>query len=113
MNTPAWHLIGKPVTLVAEGKELVVCTHNGYTCVVDVKRTDTLSDVRSYIEDYFDDHLKPSNYLFEVGSVIISRSEEMNTPAWPYLGRRFVIVLIDSEGIGSSQSKATHIIEDV
>eukprot|EP00957_Ditylum_brightwellii_P188998 14388045-Ditylum_brightwellii.AAC.1 len=63
--------------------------------MTDVKRTDNLSDVSSYIDEYFDDSAIPSNCLFQVGFVIIPRSEE------------------DSEGTKSTQSKATHIIEDI
>eukprot|EP00957_Ditylum_brightwellii_P189092 14394028-Ditylum_brightwellii.AAC.1 len=113
INTLAWHLIGKPVTLVAEEGELLLHGYNKNIHMTDVKGTDNLSDVRSYIDEYFDDGAMPSNYLFQVGSVIIPRSGEVNTPAWPCLGRAFVIVSVYSEGTGSTQSKATNIIEDV
>eukprot|EP00957_Ditylum_brightwellii_P054553 4133576-Ditylum_brightwellii.AAC.2 len=111
VNTPAWHLLGKPATLVAEEGKLLVHSSNRNIGMADVKRADNLSNVRSYINEYFDDGTMQSNHLFQVASVIIHRSEEVNTPVWPCLGRAFAIISVDSEGTVSMQSKATHINE--
>eukprot|EP00957_Ditylum_brightwellii_P051247 3885658-Ditylum_brightwellii.AAC.1 len=65
VNTPACYLIGKPVTLIAGERELLVHGCDGSIGMAHVKRTDNLSDVRSYIDEYFDDGAMPSNYLFQ------------------------------------------------
>eukprot|EP00957_Ditylum_brightwellii_P052538 3984029-Ditylum_brightwellii.AAC.1 len=63
-----------------EGELTVTCV-NGVNCCVDVKTTDTLVDARACINEYIDLDLRGPPFLFQVGSLLADKCEEMNTPA--------------------------------
>eukprot|EP00957_Ditylum_brightwellii_P063332 4806823-Ditylum_brightwellii.AAC.1 len=64
-----------------EGKLIFTCL-NGVKCYVDVKTTDTLVDARVYINEYIDFDLRSPPCLFQVGSLLVDKCEEMNTSSW-------------------------------
>ena len=74
-------------TVYEEVSEFMITYAWGITWFVEVKKSESLDDVRTQIDQELDDDIIMKDFLFKVNSVVVSRSEEINTPAWQLCGQ--------------------------
>eukprot|EP00957_Ditylum_brightwellii_P092270 7025250-Ditylum_brightwellii.AAC.1 len=53
---------------------------------------DSLADVRSWINQHLDKDIIMKMFLFQVNSVVVSKEEEVNTPAWQFSGKHILMI---------------------
>ena len=103
---------GRAAAYAEDVTEFVLTCANGVKAYVQVKRSDNLGDVRSRIVDFFDSDFLFENFLFQVNSVPVSKSEEVNTPAWQFSGEHICIISADVDSTSMSQSKPIIILDE-
>ena len=74
-------------------KVLILICAGGVHGVVDVAETDTLANVRNYIENELDDDLLIPGFAFHLNNVRISRKQEHRKMAWQILRGNKVVSL--------------------
>ena len=82
--------------------ELMVTCAWGVTAFVEVKKSESLDGVRTWIDRELDDDIIMKKNLFKVNSVVVSRNEEINTHAWQFRGQQIVTIIADDIDISST-----------
>ena len=67
-----------------EVTEFMLSNGSGVTAYIQVKRCDNMSNVRERVENFLDDDFfQMPSFIFKINNVVIPKSEEENTFAWP------------------------------
>ena len=66
---------------------MIICAW-GATAFVEVKKSESSADVRSWIDRELGDDIIMKKFLFKINSVIVSRNEEINSPVWQFLSSK-------------------------
>ena len=82
-------------TFNEEVSEFMITCAWGVTAFVEVKKSEYLADVRTRIDQELDDDIIMKMFLFKINSVVVSRNEEINTPAWQFFGQKIVLIIAD------------------
>ena len=72
--------------------EIIISCKSGFYCFVQVNGNDLLSETRHRLEIFLEKGTIISNFMFRVNSFIIPKKEEINTPAFQFLGRTIYFV---------------------
>eukprot|EP00957_Ditylum_brightwellii_P048618 3689235-Ditylum_brightwellii.AAC.1 len=75
--------------------ELMITCAWGVTVFVEVKKSESLDDVRTWIDQELDDNIIMKFFLFQINAVVVSRTEEINTPVWQSCGQQIVSIIAD------------------
>ena len=93
--------------------ELMITCAWGVTAFIEVKHSESLADVRTRIDWELDDDSIVKKNQFKISSVVVSRNEEIKTPAWQFCGQQIVLRIADDIDISStSDIKPTLITEN-
>eukprot|EP00957_Ditylum_brightwellii_P085603 6512058-Ditylum_brightwellii.AAC.1 len=89
-------------TFDKEVSELMITCAWGVTAFVELKKSESLDDVITWIDQELDDDSIMKVFLFKINSVVVSRNEEINTPAWQFCGQQIISILADDIDISST-----------
>ena len=96
-----------------EVTEFLLSNAKGMTAHIQVKRTDTMSNVRYRVENCLDStFFQMSSFAFVINCVVLPKSEESNTFAWQYSGKRVMLKSMDSSEDIIDKSKPALIMDD-
>ena len=100
-------------TFNKEVSEFMITCAWGVTAFVEVKKSESLDNVRTWIDQELDDDIIMKKCLFKIDSVVFSRNEEINTPAWQFCVQQIISIIADDIDISStSDIKPTLITEN-
>eukprot|EP00957_Ditylum_brightwellii_P095168 7248290-Ditylum_brightwellii.AAC.1 len=60
--------------------ELMIICAWSVTAFIEMKKSESLADVKNWIDQELDNDIIMKYVLFKINSVVISRNEEINTP---------------------------------
>ena len=89
-------------TVNEEVSEFMITCAWGVTSFVEVKKSESLADVRTQINQELDDDIIMAKFLFKINSVVVSRNEEINTPACQFCGQQIFLIIADDIDISST-----------
>eukprot|EP00957_Ditylum_brightwellii_P133959 10214629-Ditylum_brightwellii.AAC.1 len=94
-------------TLDEEVSEFMITCAWGVTAFVELNKSESLDDQE------LDDDILMKKFLFKTNYVVVSRNEEINTPAWQFCVQQTILIIADDIDISStSDIKPTVITEN-
>eukprot|EP00957_Ditylum_brightwellii_P097451 7422160-Ditylum_brightwellii.AAC.1 len=85
----------------------VVLKKSTTTSFVDKVSEFMMTDVRSWINQHLVEDIIMKPFLFQINSVVVSKEEEVNAPAWQFSGKRILMIADHIDNCSTSERSVT------